>query len=128
MWIDFLQIRYFFIAEMGTASCKNWTKQGIYCNVIASAPKITGQTKKPYFHPWVPRKGVPLKMKKKSSALWLLHSQPWSTVEVAASLTRCSLLHLPYFNPKVTGSIIIRLGPKAWQSTYRGFESETFQF
>ena len=61
--VTFLQIRHFFRVKMGKASSESWEKQGSYCNAktfscnrwtamrFASAPKITGQTKKPYFDP-----------------------------------------------------------------------------
>ena len=53
-----------FIAEMGKASSKNCEKQGSFCTTktfiynrwtamwFASDPKMTSQTKKPYFDPW----------------------------------------------------------------------------
>ena len=31
--VDFLQIRHFFIAEIGKASSKSWEKQGSYCDM-----------------------------------------------------------------------------------------------
>ena len=50
---------------MGKASSKSWEKQGSHCTAktfscnrwtamwFVSAPKMTGQTKNPYFNPWV---------------------------------------------------------------------------
>ena len=61
---DFLQIRNFFMVEMGKASTESWAKQGSYWTAktfscirwtaswFALAPKMTSQTKKPYFNPW----------------------------------------------------------------------------
>ena len=60
---DFLPIRHFFVAETGKASSESWEKRESFCISktfscngwtamwFPSYPKMTGQTKKPYFDP-----------------------------------------------------------------------------
>ena len=53
---------------------------------------------------------LPEKKKKKLTAIWLPHSQLWTIHKKAASPTRYSLRFFNYFDPKVTGSLVTRLG------------------
>ena len=60
-----IEIRYILIAKTRKVSSKSWAKQEGYCTAktfscnrwtamwFASAPKMTSQTKKPYFNPWM---------------------------------------------------------------------------
>ena len=48
------------------------------------------------------------------SAILLPHSQIWATGVEAASLTDVHHCVFTYFKSKVTGSLVVRLGPKAW--------------
>ena len=65
--VDFLQIKHFFRDELGKASSESWQYRGLSAPLISlvsihstwtamwivSVPKMTNQTKKPYFDPFM---------------------------------------------------------------------------
>ena len=46
------------------------------------------------------------------TAIWLSHGQLWVIIEEVVSLTQCQSLTFYIFDPKVTGSLVTRLGPE----------------
>ena len=50
------------------------------------------------------------------TTIWLLHGLLWVTVGVGGQPHSTDVNHCAYFDLKVTGSLVTRLGPLAWPS------------
>ena len=65
------------------------------------------------------------------TAIWLNLGQLWTTDKEVASLTRCYSQHYFKYDPKSTGSLVIRLVPKSdwahqWDSNRKPSDSKCY--